>query len=102
MSAVFVFLTYLLSIFALVYYRQPRLFKLHRWGVAASSLSTACVGLYAWIQTLSMRTSLGLAWNAETPAVRSLVQRRVSVVDIPVTLFLSQACSLTAAVTMIL
>ncbi|KAL1955590.1 hypothetical protein VTO42DRAFT_8393 [Malbranchea cinnamomea] len=71
-----IFLTFVISIPAILL-RQNRIWlKLHGWTVVLSALFTLCLGLYLWFQTLTTRTLAGKWWAEQGAQVQSLLQSK--------------------------
>lgn len=75
-NAVFVFVTFLLSVPAMVMPMTRGWLKLSGYMVVVSALYTMILGLTIWFETLKNRTNLLTVWNAQPATTQSLLQER--------------------------
>jgi len=75
-NAVLVFITFVISLPAIIYPDNRAWLKLHAWFVVASATFTLGLGLGIWFETLRTKSNLGVVWEQQTPRVRSLLQQR--------------------------
>ncbi|KIV77711.1 hypothetical protein PV11_09493 [Exophiala sideris] len=75
-NAIIMFATFLLSIPAIFMKRNRVFLHLHIAGVIIAALLTLAIGVVIWFSTLEMHKNLLPVWNAQTPAIESLLQQK--------------------------
>jgi hypothetical protein len=80
-NAVLIFITFVLSLPAIIFPDNRGWLKLHAWFTVGSATFTLGVGLAIWFDTLRTRSNLGVVWEQQTPQVRSLLQQRVCILS---------------------
>jgi hypothetical protein len=76
-NAIFIFVTFLFSIPAMVMPMTRGWLKLHGFMVVVCALFTLVLGLDIWFGTLKTRTNLMSVWSTQPVSTRSLVQQSV-------------------------
>lgn len=76
-----IFFAFVLSLPALSLQKTRGWLKLYGWAVLVSAIVTLAIGLAIWFSTLKTRSNLRTFWAEESPAVQSLLQQRVSLID---------------------
>jgi protein-S-isoprenylcysteine O-methyltransferase Ste14 len=76
-NAIFIFVTFLFSIPAIVMPMTRGWVKLYGMMVVFCAIFTLVLGLDIWFGTLKTRTNLGNVWTTQPPSTRSLVQQNV-------------------------
>lgn len=71
-----VFITFLISVPAMIMPMTRGWLKFHGYTVVVCALFTWVIGLDIWFDTLTTRKNLSIVWN-EQPATQSLLQQRV-------------------------
>jgi hypothetical protein len=74
--AVVMFITFVLSLPALIMKTNRSFLQWHAWGIVLSALMTLGIGLTIWFQTLETHKNLKPLWENETPEVRSMLQAK--------------------------
>lgn len=77
-NAIFVFVTFLLSLPALFLPTNRSWLRTQGWLVVVCATFTLGLGIAIWLETLETRRNLSVLWGRETPLIQSLLQRRVS------------------------
>jgi hypothetical protein len=77
-NAIFVFVTFLLSLPALFLPTSRGWLRTQGWLVVVCATFTLGLGLAIWIETLETRHNLSLLWGSEPPLIQSLLQQKVS------------------------
>jgi len=77
-NAIFVFLTFIVSLPALAMPSNRGWLKLQGWLVVVCSFFTLVLGLFMWFDTLQTRKNLNVIWGRQEPKVQSLLQERFS------------------------
>lgn len=77
-NAIFVFITFVLSIPALAMPTNRAFLKMQAWGVIFCSFFTLVLGLFIWFDTLQTRKNLSVIWGEQSVQVQSLLQQRFS------------------------
>lgn len=78
MNAIFVFVTFLLSLPALFLPTNRGWLRTQGWLVVVCATFTLGLGLAIWVETLQTRQNLSAIWGRETPLIQSLLQQKVS------------------------
>jgi len=76
-NAVLVFLTFLVSVPAMVMPMTRGWLKLHGYMVAVCAVFTLILGLSIWFETLKTRSRLATIWNDQPAATQSLIQQEL-------------------------
>lgn len=76
-NAIFVFVTFLLSLPALFLPTNRGWLRAQGWLVVACATFTLGLGLAVWAETLETRRHLSDLWGRETPVIQSLLQQKV-------------------------
>ena len=71
------FLTFLISLPALVLPNNKGWLRAHGWMVVFSAFFTLALGLVVWIDTLKTRSNLLEIWTSESDVNQSLLQQKV-------------------------
>lgn len=77
-NAIFVFVTFLLSLPALFLPTNRGWLRTQGWLVVICATFTLGLGLAIWVETLETRRHLNDLWGRETPLIQSLLQQKVS------------------------
>lgn len=77
-NAIFVFVTFLLSLPALFLPTNRGWLRAQGWLVVACAMFTLGLGVAIWVETLQTRRNLSVLWGRETPQIQSLLQQKVS------------------------
>jgi hypothetical protein len=77
-NAIFVFITFLLSLPGLFLPTNRGWLRTQGWLVVVCATFTLGLGLAIWVETLQTRQSLSAVWGRETPLIQSLLQQKVS------------------------
>jgi hypothetical protein len=77
-NAIFVFVTFLLSLPGLFLPTNRGWLRVQGWLVVICATFTLGLGLAIWIETLQTRKNLSVLWGRETPLIQSLLQQKVS------------------------
>lgn len=80
-NAIFVFVTFLLSLPALFLPTNRGWLRTQGWLVVICATFTLGLGIAIWVETLQTRTNLSVLWGRETPLIQSLLQQKVSCLD---------------------
>ncbi|KAF9738297.1 hypothetical protein PMIN06_012726 [Paraphaeosphaeria minitans] len=75
-NAVFIFVTFLLSLPALFLPANRGWLRTQGWLVIVCATFTLGLGLAVWIDTLETRAHLGELWQREAPLIQSLLQQK--------------------------
>lgn len=75
-NAIFVFVTFLLSLPGLFLPTNRGWLRAQGWLVVFCAIFTLGLGLAVWVETLQTRTALSHVWTNETPLVQSLLQQK--------------------------
>jgi len=76
-NAIFVFVTFLVSLPALAMPMSRTWLKLQAWLTVCCSIFTLVLGLFIWFHTLKTRSNLSTVWGQQTSSVQDLLQTRV-------------------------
>lgn len=76
-NAVFIFVTFLLSLPALFLPTNRGWLRAQGWLVVFCATFTLSLGLAVWVDTLQTRASLSNVWAGQTPLIQSLLQQKV-------------------------
>jgi hypothetical protein len=76
-NAIFVFVTFLLSLPALFLPNNRGWLRIQGWLVVVCATFTLGLGVAIWVETLETRKNLSTLWGRETPLIQSLLQQRV-------------------------
>lgn len=77
-NAIFIFVTFLLSLPALFLPHNRGWLRAQGWLVVFCATFTLGLGLSVWVETLQTRRNLSMLWGRESPLVQSLLQQKVS------------------------
>lgn len=77
-NAIFVFVTFLLSLPALFLPTNRGWLRTQGWLVVVCAAFTLGLGIAIWVETLQIRHNLSVLWGRETPLIQSLLQQKVS------------------------
>ena len=77
-NAIFVFVTFLLSLPALFLPTNRGWLRAQGWLVVICATFTLSLGVAIWVETLQTRRNLSVLWGRETPQIQSLLQQKVS------------------------
>jgi hypothetical protein len=77
-NAIFVFVTFLLSLPALFLPHNRGWLRTQGWLVIICATFTLGLGIAIWLETLETRRNLSVLWGRETPLIQSLLQQKVS------------------------
>jgi len=75
-NAIFVFVTFLVSLPALALPSNRTFLKIQGWGVVFCAFFTLVLGLFIWFDTLQTRKNLSLIWGTQSMQVQSLLQQK--------------------------
>ena len=75
-NAIFIFITFLLSIPAITAPTRRFFLKLHGQAIVFCALFTMALGLAIWFETLTTRSNLSTLWGQQTPHMQSLLQQK--------------------------
>jgi len=75
-NAIFMFLTFIISLPALALPTNRGWLKLQGWLLVFNSFFTLVLGLFIWFDTLQTRKNLSVIWGAQSTDVQSLLQER--------------------------
>lgn len=75
-NAIFVFVTFLISLPALFLPTNRGWLRAQGWLVVVCATFTLALGLAIWIETLQTRRNLSVLWGRETPQIQSLLQQK--------------------------
>ncbi|CAI9626755.1 tetraspanin [Alternaria burnsii] len=75
-NAIFVFVTFLLSLPALFLPTNRGWLRTQGWLVVICATFTLGLGIAIWVETLQTRTNLSVLWGRETPLIQSLLQQK--------------------------
>jgi len=75
-NAIFVFVTFLLSLPALFLPTNRGWLRTQGWLVVACATFTLGLGLAVWLETLETRKHLSVLWGREPPLIQSLLQQK--------------------------
>ncbi|CAO2651153.1 Nn.00g094500.m01.CDS01 [Neocucurbitaria sp. VM-36] len=75
-NAIFVFVTFLLSLPALFLPTNRGWLRTQGWLVVVCATFTLGLGLAIWVETLETRKNLSVLWGRETPLIQSLLQQK--------------------------
>lgn len=78
MNAIFIFVTFLLSLPALFLPTNRGWLRTQGWLVIVCATFTLGLGLAVWVETLQTRQNLSNLWGRETALTQSLLQQKVS------------------------
>ena len=70
------FTAFLLSLPAFFMRRNRTYLKLHAWGIVIAALLTLAIGIDIWVSTLQTHKNLAPIWNAQTPAIQTMLQQK--------------------------
>lgn len=76
-NAVLIFVTFLVSVPAMVMPMTRGWLKLHGYMVVVCAVFTLILGLSIWFETLKTRSRLATIWNNQPAATQSLIQQEV-------------------------
>lgn len=76
-NAIFIFVTFLLSLPALFLPTNRGWLRAQGWLVVFCATFTLGLGLAIWVETLQTRAALNNVWARETPLIQSLLQQKV-------------------------
>lgn len=76
-NAIFVFVTFLLSLPALFLPTNRGWLRAQGWLVVICATFTLSLGVAIWVETLQTRRNLSVLWGRETPQIQSLLQQKV-------------------------
>jgi len=76
-NAIFIFVTFLLSLPALFLPTNRGWLRAQGWLVVFCATFTLGLGLAIWVETLQTRAALENVWARETPLIQSLLQQKV-------------------------
>jgi hypothetical protein len=76
-NAIFVFVTFLLSLPALFLPTNRGWLRAQGWLVVFCAIFTLALGLTVWGSTLQTRRNLGMIWGEQTDLIQSLLQQKV-------------------------
>ena len=76
-NAIFVFVTFLLSLPALFLPTNRGWLRAQGWLVVVCATFTLGLGVAIWVETLQTRRNLSVLWGRETPQIQSLLQQKV-------------------------
>jgi hypothetical protein len=79
-NAVFIFVTFLFSIPAMIVPMNRGWLKLHGYMVVVCAVFTLVLGLNTWFNTLKTRSNLAPIWAAQSTTSQSLLQQSVSTI----------------------
>lgn len=77
-NAIFVFVTFLLSLPALFLPTNRGWLRAQGWLVVICATFTLGLGIAIWVETLQTRQNLSGLWGRETALIQSLLQQKVS------------------------
>ncbi|KAF2281614.1 tetraspanin [Westerdykella ornata] len=75
-NAIFIFVTFLLSLPALFLPTNRGWLRAQGWLVVFCAVFTLGLGLSVWVSTLQTRRQLGVMWGQQTPLIQSLLQQK--------------------------
>ncbi|KAF1939148.1 tetraspanin [Clathrospora elynae] len=75
-NAIFVFVTFLLSLPALFLPTNRGWLRTTGWLVVACGTFTLGLGIAIWVETLQTRKNLNVIWGRESPLIQSLLQQK--------------------------
>ncbi|OCK78641.1 hypothetical protein K432DRAFT_301545 [Lepidopterella palustris CBS 459.81] len=75
-NAIFVFLTFILSLPALWLPQNRSWLRAQGWLIVFCAIFTLCLGISIWYGTLTTRSNLGTLWAKESPLTQSLLQQK--------------------------
>ncbi|PSN69151.1 hypothetical protein BS50DRAFT_333738 [Corynespora cassiicola Philippines] len=75
-NAIFIFVTFLLSLPALFLPHNRGWLRAQGWLVVFCATFTLGLGLSVWVETLQTRRNLSMLWGRESPLVQSLLQQK--------------------------
>jgi len=75
-NSVFIFITFLVSLPALVMRQNKGWLRAHGWMTVVCALFTLILGLVIWFQTLQTRSELLGVWANEAPRTQGLLQQK--------------------------
>ncbi|KAF2027503.1 tetraspanin [Setomelanomma holmii] len=75
-NAIFVFVTFLLSLPALFLPTNRGWLRAQGWLVVICATFTLGLGIAIWIETLQIRKNLSVLWGRESPLIQSLLQQK--------------------------
>jgi len=76
-NAVMVFITFLISVPAMIMPMTRGWLKFHGYTVVICALFTLVIGLDIWFDTLKTRKNLSIVWNEQPAPTQSLLQQEV-------------------------
>lgn len=77
-NAIFVFVTFLLSLPALFLPNNRGWLRAQGWLVVVCATFTLGLGVTIWVETLQTRRNLSVVWGRESPLIQSLLQQKAS------------------------
>lgn len=77
-NAVFVFVTFAISLPGVLVSNNRFWLKLQGWLIIVCAAFTLVLGLMVWYETLQTRAELNVVWGQESTAMQSLLQQAVS------------------------
>ena len=80
-NAIFVFVTFLLSLPALFLPTNRGWLRAQGWLVVICATFTLTLGVAIWVETLQTRRNLRDLWGRETPQIQSLLQQKVDLTE---------------------
>lgn len=78
MNAIFVFVTFILSLPAMFLPTNRGWLRTQGWLVVSCATFTLGLGIAIWLETLEIRRNLSVLWGHESPLIQSLLQQKVS------------------------
>jgi len=75
-NAIFIFVTFLVSLPAMVMRQSKGWLRAHGWMTVVCALFTLILGLAIWFETLQTRSELLSVWAGEAPRTQSLLQEK--------------------------
>jgi hypothetical protein len=82
-NAIFVFITFLISLPALFLPTNRGWLRAQGALIIICAIFTLGLGVAIWIETLQTRHNLSLLWGRETPQIQSLLQQKVRTISLP-------------------
>lgn len=76
-NAIFIFVTFLLSLPALFLPMNRGWLRAQGWLVVVCATFTLGLGIAVWVDTLETRAELSEIWQRESPLIQSLLQQKV-------------------------
>jgi hypothetical protein len=82
-NAIFVFITFLISLPALFLPTNRGWLRAQGALIIICAIFTLGLGVAIWVETLQTRHNLSLLWGRETPQIQSLLQQKVCTINLP-------------------